>query len=93
MLIFEWDEKKAYQNIKKHGISFEESATVFGDPFSITVYDPLHSKDEDRFVILGMSNKNRLLVVVHADRHDRIRIISARKATKKEGAQYESNEE
>jgi uncharacterized DUF497 family protein len=57
LLIFEWDEKKANQNIKKHGISFEEAATVFGDPFSITIYDPLHSKDEDRFVILGLSNK------------------------------------
>ena len=92
MLIFEWDEKKAHQNIKKHGISFEEAATVFGDPFSITIYDPLHSKDEDRFVILGMSNKDRVLVVIHSDRHDRIRIISARKATKKEIRQYESNE-
>ncbi len=93
MLIFEWDEKKAYQNIKKHGISFEEAVTVFGDPFSITIYDPLHSEGEDRFVILGMSNKNRILVVVHTDRDDRIRIISARKATKKERKQYESNEE
>ena len=92
MLIFEWDEKKAIQNIKKHGISFEEAATVFGDPFSITIYDPLHSQDEDRFVTLGMSNRNRLLVVVHTDRYDRIRIISARKATKKEREQYENNE-
>lgn len=92
MLIFEWDEKKAYKNIKKHGVSFEEAATVFGDSFSITIYDPLHSKDEDRFVILGMSDKNRLLVVVHTDRNDRIRIISARKATKKERKQYESHE-
>ena len=92
MLIFEWDDKKASQNIKKHGISFEEATTVFGDPFSITIYDPLHSKEEDRFVILGMSNKNRILVVVHTERNDRIRIISARKATKKERKQYESNE-
>ena len=92
MLTFEWDDKKAYQNIKKHGISFEEATTVFGDPFSITIYDPLHSKEEDRFVILGMSNKNRILVVVHTERNDRIRIISARKATKKERKQYESHE-
>ena len=92
MLIFEWDEKKADQNIKKHGIPFEEAATVFGDPFSITIYDPLHSEDEDRFVIIGISNKNRVLVVVHTDRNDRIRIISARKATKKERNQYETNE-
>ena len=93
MLIFEWDERKAKQNIRKHGVSFEEAATVFGDQFSITIYDPLHSEDEDRFVILGMSNKNRLLVVVHTERGDKIRIISARKATKKERKQYESNEE
>ena len=93
MLLFEWDEKKAVQNIKKHGISFEEAATVFGDPFSITIYDPLHSQNEDRFVILGMSNKNRLLVVIHTERGDRIRIISARKATKKERRQYKSDEE
>ncbi len=93
MLIFEWDERKAKQNIRKHGVSFEEAATVFGDQFSITIYDPLHSEDEDRFVILGMSSKNRLLVVVHTERRDKIRIISARKATKKERKQYESNEE
>ena len=93
MIIFEWDEKKAEQNIKKHNVPFEEAATVFSDPFSITIYDPLHSKDEDRFVILGMSKKNRLLVVVHTERGDKIRIISARKATKKEKRQYESNEE
>ncbi len=93
MLIFEWDEDKAKQNIRKHGVSFEEAATVFGDPFSITIYDPLHSREEDRFVILGMSNKNRLLVVIHTERGDRIRIISARKATKKERRQYESDEE
>ena len=92
MLIFEWDEKKASENVKKHGVSFEEAATVFGDPFSITIYDPLHSKDEDRFVILGLSNKNRLLVVVHTDRYNKIRIISARKATKRERKQYENNE-
>ncbi|HFD32927.1 MAG TPA: BrnT family toxin [Gammaproteobacteria bacterium] len=92
VLIFEWDDKKASQNIKKHGISFEEATTVFGDPFSITIYDPLHSREEDRFVILGMSDKNRILVVVHTERNDRIRIISARKATKKERKQYESNE-
>jgi len=73
MLIFEWDERKAKQNIRKHGVSFEEAATVFGDQFSIAIYDPLHSEDEDRFVILGMSNKNRLLVVVHTERGGKIR--------------------
>ncbi|MCD6261950.1 MAG: BrnT family toxin [Deltaproteobacteria bacterium] len=92
MIIFEWDEKKAEQNIRKHSVFFEEAATVFSDPFSITIYDPLHSKDEDRFVILGMSENNSLLVVIHTERGDKIRIISARKATKKERRQYESNE-
>ncbi len=92
MIIFEWDEKKAEQNIRKHSVSFEEAATVFSDHFSITIYDPLHSKDEDRFVILGMSENNRLLVVIHTERGDKIKIISARKATKKERRQYESNE-
>ena len=70
-----------------------KTQTGVGDQFSITIYDPLHSEDEDRFVILGMSSKNRLLVVVHTERGDKIRIISARKATKKERKQYESNEE
>ena len=92
-MTFSWDDRKERENRRKHGISFEEAATVFGDPFSITIYDPLHSQDEDRFVILGMSNKNRLLVVIHTERGDKIRIISARKATKKERRQYESNEE
>jgi uncharacterized DUF497 family protein len=92
MLLFEWDPNKAAQNIRKHGVSFEEAATAFGDPLSITIFDPLHSIDEDRFVLIGMSNRNRLLVVVHTDRNDRIRIISARKATKKEKKQYESHE-
>ena len=92
MLILEWDENKAVQNVRKHSVSFEEAATAFGDPLSIAIYDRLHSKDEDRFVLIGMSSKNRLLVVIHTDRHDKIRIIGARKATKKEREQYESNE-
>lgn len=67
-LLFEWDRNKAQQNIKKHGISFEEATTVFGDPLSLTIRDPLHSIDEERFVIIGSSYKYRLLVVVHAER-------------------------
>ena len=55
MLFFEWDESKAAKNFRKHGVSFEEAATAFGDPFSITIYDPLHSENEDRFILLGMS--------------------------------------
>ncbi|MBW2004994.1 MAG: BrnT family toxin [Deltaproteobacteria bacterium] len=92
MLIFEWDPQKAKSNIEKHGISFEEAITAFQDTFSLTIDDPLHSIDEERVVLIGMSNKNRLLVVVHTERGDNIRIISARKATKKERGNYESNE-
>ena len=93
MLIFEWDPQKAKSNLEKHGISFEEASTAFQDSLSLTIDDPLHSIDEDRVVLIGMSNKNRLLVVVHTERGDNIRIISARKATKKERKNYESNEQ
>ena len=89
MLLFEWDEKKAKQNLLKHKVSFDEASTAFADPFSLTIYDPLHSDEEDRYVLLGKSYKNRLIVVVHTERNDRIRIISARKATKNEKKQYE----
>ena len=73
MLIFEWDPQKAKSNIEKHGVSFEEASTAFQDTFSLTIDDPLHSIDEDRVVLIGMSNKNRLLVVVHTERGDNIR--------------------
>jgi uncharacterized DUF497 family protein len=92
MLIFEWEPQKAKSNLKKHGVSFEEASTAFQDTLSLTIDDPLHSIDEVRAVLIGMSNKNRLLVVVHTEKEDNIRIISARKATKKERKNYESNE-
>lgn len=88
-LVFEWDEKKAKQNAAKHKVSFEEASTVFGDPFSRTIFDPLHSEDEDRYVILGESHRRRLLVVVFTDRGERIRIISARVAARRERKDYE----
>jgi uncharacterized DUF497 family protein len=88
-LSFEWDEDKAKANIKKHKVSFEEASTVFGDPLSRTIFDPLHSDEEDRFIILGESNRRRLLVVVLTDRDERIRIISARTATRRERKDYE----
>ena len=88
-LLFEWDRNKAQQNIKKHGISFEEATTVFGDPLSLTIRDPLHSIGDERFVIIGYSYKYRLLVVVHSERGNRIRIISARRATRQERKTYE----
>lgn len=88
-LIFEWDEKKAKQNVKKHAVLFEEAATVFRDPLSLTIEDPIHSEEENRFVIMGKSISHHLLVVVHTERGDRIRIISGRRAMKKERRQYE----
>ncbi len=88
-LTFEWDVQKARQNLKKHNISFEEASTVFGDTLSRTIEDPLHSEDEDRYVIIGQSARERLLVVVHTIRGDRIRIISARTPTLSERRNYE----
>ncbi|MCP4264525.1 MAG: BrnT family toxin [Candidatus Brocadiaceae bacterium] len=91
MLVFEWDSDKAKKNIKTHNVSFDEASTSFKDTLSLTIYDPLHSDEEDRFILIGSSHKNRLLVVVHTERKDKIRIISARKSTKKERMQYEEN--
>jgi uncharacterized DUF497 family protein len=88
-LSFEWDDRKAKSNIKKHGVSFEEASTVFGDELSRTIHDPAHSDQEDRFVILGESHQGRLIVVAFTDREDRIRIISARLATRHERKNYE----
>ena len=92
-LTFEWDGEKAEQNLKKHEVSFEEAATVFGDPLSITIDDLLHSEDEDRFVTIGESFQRRLLVVVHTDRGDNIRIVSSRRATRRERENYEEGNE
>jgi uncharacterized DUF497 family protein len=89
MLLFEWDPNKAKENLQIHGVSFDEAGTAFRDTLSLVIYDPLHSEAEDRFVLLGNSHKNRLLVVVHTARGDNIRLISARKASKKERKQYE----
>lgn len=87
---FEWDPNKAEKNLLKHGVSFAEAATVFFDPLSITIPDPLHSEEENRFVITGLSYQHRHLVVVHSDRGDRIRLISARPATATERRNYEA---
>jgi uncharacterized DUF497 family protein len=76
-LSFEWDEHKAQENVWRHGVSFEESSTIFGDPLSLTIDDPLHSIEEDRFVTIGLSNRGRIVVVVHAEREDNVRIITA----------------
>ena len=90
MTQFEWDEAKNRQNIRKHGISFEEAQTVFLDDHAIRFYDPDHSEEEDRFIMLGISFKLRVLVVCHCYKESDsvIRIISARKATRQEGKHY-----
>ncbi len=93
MLLFEWDSNKAKKNVKIHNVSFDEASTSFKDTLSLTIYDPLHSDEEDRFVLIGNSYKNRLLVVAHTERDDKIRIISARKSTNNERKQYEENAE
>jgi uncharacterized protein len=83
--------RKANRNLKKPGVSFEEAASVFADPLSRTIPDPLHSEDEDRFVILGESDRRRLVVVVFTEREDKIRVISARLATRGERKDYEED--
>jgi len=88
---FEWDDEKAKSNLKKHGIGFEEGATIFNDPKIATISDPDHSEDEERFISIGMSVIRRLLTVIHTYRIERIRLISTRKATKAEKKNYENN--
>jgi len=86
---FEWDPKKAALNLRKHGISFDEAATVFGDLLGTTVPDPDHSLAEDRYITIGTSNRRRLVMVAHTERRQRIRIISARGLTRSEREAYE----
>ena len=88
-MIFEWDPVKARQNRRKHRVSFQEAATVFGDPLALTYPDPDHSVSEQRFISVGMSSAGRVLIVAHVDREENIRIISARKTTTREQKQYE----
>ena len=83
-LTFEWDEVKASANMRKHGVGFEEAATAFGDVLSVTVADPDHSLDEERFILLGLTERSRLLVIAQTVRGDAVRLISARLATAKE---------
>jgi uncharacterized DUF497 family protein len=92
-LTFEWDEKKADENFRKHGVSFDEAKTVFNDPFSVTIYDPDYSSDEQRYVDIGLSLKGRLIVVSYCERGETIRLISSRKATRKEERDYEEKKE
>ncbi len=91
-LIFEWDTEKDQRNIEKHKVSFEEAKTVFGDPFLLTFPDPEHSIDEQRYFGIGASSRGRILVVVHTERDVSIRVISCRKATRKERKVYEETD-
>ncbi len=90
--IFEWDGKKAQLNLLKHGVGFEEASTVFGDPFALLMPDPDHSVEEMRYILLGMSNQQRLVVVSFTERTPRTRLISARYATKQERGKYEKDQ-
>ena len=88
-LSFEWDAQKAQSNELKHGVTFVDAATAFGDPFSVTIPDPDHSVEEARFVLLGATYRGTIVVVVHTDRGENIRIISARRATRAERRAYD----
>jgi uncharacterized DUF497 family protein len=85
---FEWDERKAASNLRRHRVSFDEAMTIFGDWHSITIPDPSHSEGEHRFLILGTSSRGRVLVVSHAERGENVRIISARCANARERREY-----
>ena len=88
---FEWDETKHSENVEKHGVGFAEASTVFGDPLEVTIFEPEHSAAETRFLSMGVSATGRLLVVSYVERTGgRIRVISAREATRKERREYES---
>lgn len=89
---FEWDDAKAESNERKHGVSFTEAVTVFGDPLSLTGYAPGHSEDEDRYITMGTSAAGRLLVGSHTDRADKVRLISAREASRGERRDYEDGD-
>lgn len=86
---FQWDENKAAVNLSKHGISFEEARTVFDDPLYVDFYDPDHSDEEERYIIVGESQQGNLLIVSYTERADFIRLISARKVTRVEREVYE----
>jgi len=88
---FEWDPRKAAKNLRRHGVSFAEAATVFGDSLGATVPDPGHSTEEDRYIVVGMSQSTRYLLVAFVERGDRIRLISARELTHVEREAYEED--
>ena len=89
MIEFEWDNRKAAENLRKHGVSFDEARTAFADPLSLTIPDPEHSEGEYRYLLLGTTTSERLVVVSHTRREQRIRIINARIANRRERKDYE----
>jgi len=90
-VVYEWHSAKAKINLKKHRLSFDEAATVFLDPMALTFPDPFHSGDEEREITIGYTTRRQVIFVAHCQRGDRIRIVSARKATRKERRQYEES--
>ena len=88
---YDWDKNKAKSNLSKHGVSFDEAKTAFGDPLYVDFYDPDHSFEEHRFILLGKSIHDRVLFISYAERNDNIRLISAREATPSESRAYEQN--
>jgi hypothetical protein len=92
-ILFEWDRAKATSNVRKHGVTFGEAATVFGDAQGVMISDPDHSEDESRFLLVGRSSLRRLLVVVSVERGERVRLISARRAVRREMKVYEEGSE
>jgi uncharacterized DUF497 family protein len=90
MIEFEWDPPKARANLRRHRVAFQEAATVLRDSLAITIFDPDHSKEEDRYITIGASARGRILMVAHTDRGDRTRIISARELTRAEREAYEN---
>ena len=89
MIEFEWDPRKARRNLKKHHVAFHEAASIFRDPLGVTIYDPDHSADEERFITIGTSTGRRLLMIAHTQRSGKIRLINARELTRLERQAYE----
>ena len=88
---FDWDEGKAKSNLSKHGVAFDEARTVFDDPLYVDFFDPDHSDDEHRYIIVGCSERGRLLVVSYTERESKVRLISARETTRRERFAYEKD--
>ena len=88
--VFKWDPAKAAANVQEHGVTFDDASTVFGDPLALLMPDPDHSEDEERYLLLGMSTRQRLLVIAFVERPPLTRLISARRATRRERRRYEA---